>query len=352
MKRLLVAVLVVSMVTLSGCAMVGDDGDDAGPGETAEFSESVTFPWAAIAGEEVTVQVSVENTGNSSGTYEAAVEADGEELTSDSVDVAAGESTTLSLTHTFDEAGDYDLKVAGEETSITVYESLLNYLDADETDRGGIVSEEETEIDAVMNFQGQQLDFQSESTATVRTNHTAETEYKEEESTITVAEDTWDETTEEWIVDGTLYEKTVDHSSDEIEYVKEQSDEFEDDSNLPGEGYEEYITTDHTDDEYVVMIEADNPEDAATLATLLNDDSDESLSPESLESIYMEFHIDRQLVRPNSVTMQVSAVDLQFDDSGGSFETFDMTMNQEMIEYDATVDVEVPDEVKENAEYE
>ncbi|MEF8784398.1 MAG: CARDB domain-containing protein [Haloarculaceae archaeon] len=312
----------------------------------------MTFPWAAIAGEEVTVQVSVENTGNSSGTYEAALQADEEELTSDSVEVDAGKSTTLTLTHVFEETGDYDLTVAGEERQITVYDTLLQYLDSEDTDRGGLVTEEETEIDAVMNYQGQQIDFSSESTATVRTNYTAETQYTEAESTITVAEETWDETTEEWIVGGTLYKKTVDHSTGETTYVKEQSDEFEDDSNPPTEAQAEYVRTDHTDDEYVVIVEANNPEDAATLAALLNDDSEEDLPPESLESIYMEFHVDRQLVRPNSVSMDISATDLQMDDSGGGFETFDMTMTQEMVEYDATVDVEVPDEVKDYAEYE
>jgi PGF-pre-PGF domain-containing protein len=86
---------------------VGVDAGEADLAVTgAELSATELAP-----GETVEVTATVENDGRQDGTAEIALTIDGETVATETVTVAAGESTTVTFTHAFDAAGDYEIAV-------------------------------------------------------------------------------------------------------------------------------------------------------------------------------------------------------------------------------------------------
>ena len=339
------AIVLVAIVALSGCAALDDGGSGDDTGETdaadAEFSQEVQFSWAGITGEEVTVEVTVENTGSEEGTHEATLQADGETVTSESVTVAEGGRETVTLTHTFDEAGEYDLSVGADERKLTVYESPIElFLEAD-FDQGTRVSEELTNGSGIFVQDGSEYQVTIEESATIRTNYDEETQYTVTEGTTEVLGQTNEETTEEWIVDGTRYAKIEDQDDGTVEYEREPSDEFENDSEFSDEVARQYLTVDQRDGEYVFTVDPQASGDATEFWAALSDE--EEISAESLTGLTMEFRLDTEFYRPTSTTL-----DLQLENFE-QFSTFDMTITEEVVSYGEPVEVVVPEEVRENA---
>ncbi|WP_254864652.1 CARDB domain-containing protein [Halovivax gelatinilyticus] len=66
----------------------------------------------AVAGENVTVTVTLENAGDADGDYEVTLNVDGTQVDSATASVGAGETTDLSFVHTFEEAGEYEVRVS------------------------------------------------------------------------------------------------------------------------------------------------------------------------------------------------------------------------------------------------
>ena len=65
-----------------------------------------------VAGEDVTVTVTLENTGDADGDYEVTLDVDDAQVDSATASVSAGETTELSFVHTFEEAGEYEVRVS------------------------------------------------------------------------------------------------------------------------------------------------------------------------------------------------------------------------------------------------
>ncbi|QLG27362.1 PGF-pre-PGF domain-containing protein [Halorarum halophilum] len=78
---------------------------------TFEVSEASLDTDSVEVGDSVEVTATVENTGGSEGTYTAELLVDGETVDQQDVTVPAGESEPVSFTHTFDEAGSYDVTI-------------------------------------------------------------------------------------------------------------------------------------------------------------------------------------------------------------------------------------------------
>lgn len=345
MRGRYLAIVLVAMVALSGCAALDDGGSGDNTGETdaadAEFSQDVRFSWAAITGEEVAVEVTVENTGSEEGTHEAKLQADGETVTSESVTVAEGATETVTLTHTFDETGEHDLAVGDDQRTLTVYESPTDLFLGADFDQGTRVSEELTNGSGVFVQDGSEYDVTIEESATIRTNYDEETKYTVTEGTTEVLGQTNEETTEEWIVDGTRYAKIEDQDDGTVEYEQGPSDEFENDSEFSDEVARQYLTVEKTDGEYVFTIDPQTSGEATEFWAASSDEED--ISAESITALTMEFRLDAELYRPTS-----TSIDLRLENFE-QFSTLDMTITEEIVSYGEPVEVEVPEEVRENA---
>jgi hypothetical protein len=75
-----------------------------------------------VAGETLTTTVSVENVGTQGADYEAALAVDGGTVESSTGTLPAGESTTVTLEHTVESAGEYELSVGRASTTAVVEE--------------------------------------------------------------------------------------------------------------------------------------------------------------------------------------------------------------------------------------
>jgi PGF-CTERM protein len=71
-------------------------------------------------GETVTVVATVENTGLADGTHEVQLTVGGDVVATQTVEVAAGATEQVSLTHAFDESGTFDVSVEGEQAEVVV----------------------------------------------------------------------------------------------------------------------------------------------------------------------------------------------------------------------------------------
>lgn len=84
-------------------------------------------------GETVTVETTVENTGDAAGSTTLELTADGETVDDASVDVGAGGSAVVTFEHTISEPGEYELAVDGESVdAVTVVEPEENVGEANE----------------------------------------------------------------------------------------------------------------------------------------------------------------------------------------------------------------------------
>jgi hypothetical protein len=332
MNRRLAVLVVVALVALSGCSAL-DSGD------SGAFDESVEFASAGVAGEPIEIQVRAENTGESTAEYEATLEVDGESATTESRSIDAGERTTVMFTTTIEDPGEYDLTVAGVERTLTVYESPMDLFRAIETPANGTrIAELDTEASGLAEIDGQLYDTTLESTSTERTNYSAKTQYTTENSTVTVAGQTTDETTEEWVVDDTLYEKTVDQNSGEVTFSRQPSDAFEE-ANVSE--VQQFLSTDHGDEEYVFTLSASSAAAATELWSALGEEDD--AFTESVQNTTFEFRIDRGTGRVTSAEFDASVKNYDV------FSTFDITIHEQYVTFDEPVTVSVPDEVRENA---
>ncbi|MBX0287587.1 hypothetical protein EGH22_14735 [Halomicroarcula sp. F28] len=71
----------------------------------------MTLPQGGVAGEQSDARIQSNNTASSEREYEATLTADGTQIASESVTVTPEESTTLALTHTFEETGEHTISV-------------------------------------------------------------------------------------------------------------------------------------------------------------------------------------------------------------------------------------------------
>lgn len=339
MNRRTALVLLVVAVALAGCGLFASDADDTGEGDAAgEFDVTAESPWGGVAGEDFGVQVTVENVGGGEDAHEVALSVDGDTVTEETLTLEPNETQTVTLLHTVESTGEYNLAVAGQERSISVYETPVALLQSGDA-HGTRVVEESSTMDGVIPDQEGDVQFETETTGTVWTNYTAEREYSVENTSFDVGDFVWEETTEEWVIDDTAYRKETDHSLDEVTYeVESVEDHFVDDSNFTDDALE-HLETAHTDDEYVLIFDpADG--DASEFIAAIGDDPSEDMPPEAVTSVSMEFRIDSELHRPTRSEVVISLEDFQ------DFSTFTMTMNQTVVEYNVPVTVEVPDEVR------
>lgn len=368
MRKRLLSILLVAIIVLSGCSALDDTGADqptasatdtgtlvetqtATEGGTesdtetdamAQFETSARFPSGGVAGERSAVRVTVENTGGAEGSYDAALTADGDRVASRTVTLAAGESTTVTLNHTFERTGDHDLSVGEERRTIPVYDSAFEFTDAQMEQVETARIQESGEFDLTILLNETTVDATVSSSATTWKNFTAETLYTNETSRTTVFGRTSEEYTEEWVTDGTLYTRAVDDEGI-VNYTREPSDEFEDSEGLENETILEYISTDHTDEEYVLVVESESSAEATELWRSFSDEESEVLPAEGMEEVYLEIRYDRQTGRTTEKVFRLSG------EGGEEIGAFDATFRQEYVAYNETVTVEVPDEVRDQA---
>lgn len=337
MRRTLLTLFVVATVVLSGCsALDGGDGGDGG------ITESASFPAGGVAGDQVSVEVTVDTVGDAAGESALELRVDGETVDSASVSLDPGESQTVTLTHTFESAGEYDLAVAGEETTLTVYETPRAYVSAAMDDVETERYVENATLDGQAVVDGQARPFHQESSTTARKNLTAETMYEREEQTTEFLGETTEQTTETWVVDGTRYVREVDEDSGETTYTSGPAAEFDDgDSDFSAEALTEYLSTERTDDRYVFTFEAESSAEATDLWAAI--DENEEIPATAVSSVSLEYRADRRTGRLTEARFEVTLADYQ------AFSTLDITIRQNVTAYDEPVAVAVPDEVRENA---
>jgi PKD repeat protein/methionine-rich copper-binding protein CopC len=89
------------------------------------------------AGESVTVEVRVENDGGRAGTFDPNLTVDGSIVASNAVTVSANSTRTVAFSHTFSEAGVYNVAVSGQTVgSVRVVAAQTEATPASETDSG------------------------------------------------------------------------------------------------------------------------------------------------------------------------------------------------------------------------
>jgi len=78
-----------------------------------DVTDASVDPTSVEVAEPIEVTATIENTGNAQGSFEPTLEIDGEAITSQSVTVAAGETTTVTFEYSFDNAGERTVSVSG-----------------------------------------------------------------------------------------------------------------------------------------------------------------------------------------------------------------------------------------------
>lgn len=346
-RRHFVAGAAVVLTATAGCLRDSDSSensdddsgtDDGSPG--GSFSETVEFPRHSVAGENLQVRVTVENTGDSESTYETALTANGSDVTSGSATLGPQEERTVTLAHTFESAGEQSLSVAGAESTVTVYETPLALFQEGDFDVGTRVIEEETSQLGEGVIEGTPFELTEDRSATIRKNFDEETQYTEEEVTTTTNDQTEEQTIEEWIVDGTLHQRITNNTEGEVTYNQEQSDEFDSEADYSDPVVAQYIDTAHTDDEYVFTMEPSTASAATEVWAALSDSPGESFPPDAVGSITVEARLDSERLRPAHTSITVTIEEFE------GFEFLNISIEREPVEYNVPVTVEVPDEVR------
>ncbi|MFP4001222.1 MAG: InlB B-repeat-containing protein, partial [Thermoplasmata archaeon] len=91
-------------------------------GSVFEVTTLEVVPEEPATGEEIEVTVEVTNTGETSDEYTAELIIDDETIDTKSVNIDAGQTETVTFTHSIDEEGEYEVEVGGEDTSVDVVE--------------------------------------------------------------------------------------------------------------------------------------------------------------------------------------------------------------------------------------
>ncbi|MBX0287588.1 hypothetical protein EGH22_14740 [Halomicroarcula sp. F28] len=371
MRKTALSVLLVAMVVLSGCSALENTGGSQTPSATgtpvetatptqtdmgmangsetetpAQFDASVRYPNGGVAGNESIVRIDVENTGGQQGQYNATLTADGEQVATESVTLDGGASTTVSLTHTFETTGQHDLSTGTSSRTIQVYDSARNFTDAAMERVETARIEEFNTVDAAVSANETTFNITAEGSATIRKNYAAETQYRNVTTRTTLFGQTSVERTEEWTVDGTVFSRTIGDDG-ERDYTREPSDEFEDDNPLENDTVLDYLSTEHTDDEYVFIVETENSAESTELLRSFRESDDESdnsgPSAESIDELYFELRYDRQTGRSTTELIRFNAR------SGEDYDSFEFTSRREYVAFNETVSVEVPGEVRDRA---
>ena len=77
-----------------------------------------------VQGDQITVTATVTNSGDLAGVYEAGLEVDGNIIATKSISVAPGSSQVVSFTFSPDAAGQYTIRVGGQQRTVTVSEPI------------------------------------------------------------------------------------------------------------------------------------------------------------------------------------------------------------------------------------
>ncbi len=138
----LLAVVAVSTAPVFGPGVAAASNHETAAIEVTDASATKTnssgihdAPFSVVSGMEFQVELTAENTGDSDGTKQVAVTADGEEIEQADVAVGGGQQTTETVPVTLDDTGEYDLAVDGvpagtvtvvEPPNITVTETTVD----------------------------------------------------------------------------------------------------------------------------------------------------------------------------------------------------------------------------------
>ena len=98
------------------------------PEASFEFSNLVIDPIEVNAGKDVTISINAENTGNAAGDHDVELVVGGSTVDTQTISLAAGESTTVTFTHKEEEPGTYNVKIEDQELSYTVTEKSSTWL--------------------------------------------------------------------------------------------------------------------------------------------------------------------------------------------------------------------------------
>jgi PGF-pre-PGF domain-containing protein len=78
-----------------------------------QVTDASVEPTTITTSDSVEVTATIENTGNAQGSFDAVLQIDGSDVSTQSVTVNAGQTTTVTFDHTFDATGDYTVAVSG-----------------------------------------------------------------------------------------------------------------------------------------------------------------------------------------------------------------------------------------------
>ncbi|MCU4799792.1 glycyl aminopeptidase [Halobacteria archaeon HArc-gm2] len=116
-----------------------DDGEDAVRANGPYRNRTLRTPYVLVPGEQLSVDVYVENSGGTAGDYDVRLR-DGETtLDRRTGRIAAGNATTVTVNHSFDEPGTHELRVGGERLSVNVWEPAAAEVTGLRTDSGEAV---------------------------------------------------------------------------------------------------------------------------------------------------------------------------------------------------------------------
>ncbi len=110
-----------SAVELNGemTPVAGDSTLTVGGAEAASFAVSLDAPGSAVAGESLTAEYTVENTGGAEETQDIVFSVDGSQVGTVSATLAEGETTTGTFEYTPSADGEIELAVASDDTTTT-----------------------------------------------------------------------------------------------------------------------------------------------------------------------------------------------------------------------------------------
>jgi hypothetical protein len=257
-----------------------------------------------------------------------------------SVTVPEGASESIALTHRFEKPGEYELAVGESTETITVYESPNDLLANADLDSGTRVAHQQTNVTRVANINGTDFDIQINESATIRTNFEEQTEYRKTEPTTVLSGISSNETTGEWIVDGTAYTRTEDRGTGRVTYDQQPSDEFAEEGGLWADSLQQSLSVNRIGDQYILTFDPETATEASKTWSAIDDD--ESISAESVTDLTMTFRFDATLLQPESLSFDVTLEEY------GVFSTLEMTSTEQIVSHDESAAVDVPDDVREN----